>query len=251
MTTPIVDIHASYAGLMLASLALVFAVPSTAHFTRPDDRRRYYAMQAITLVGALLGAKLAVVLGDALWPLRPFDDWAALAASGRSIVGALLFGFLVVEAAKPLLGYDIPPNDRFAVVLPFSIGIGRIGCLLAGCCRGLPWDGPLAVAYDDHVLRHPAQLYETLFQFAAGWILLRLWRRQALFGRLFALYLCAYGVFRFFSEFLRDTAKPFDGLSAYQWMSLAMVAAGSAALYLRGRRQPASWDRWKLPKEQT
>lgn len=241
------DIHVSYAALMAASVVLLLLVPTTADFTRAEDRRKYYTMQAITAVGAVFGAKLAVVLGDALWPLRPFDDWAALLASGRSIVGALLFGFLAVEAAKPLLGYRIPPNDRFAVALPFSIGLGRIGCLLAGCCRGAPYDGPLAIAYDDGILRHPAQMYEVVFQLAIGWVLLRLWRRGALFGRLFALYLVAYGIFRFLTEFIRDTAKPYDGLSAYQLMCLAMVAAGSLALYLRrASRQPAAWTQWKL-----
>ena len=238
------DIHESYAALMIASVVLLLCVPTTAHFTRPGDRGRYYTMQAITALGAVIGAKLGVVVGDALWPLRPFDDWSALLASGRSIAGALLVGFLAVEAAKPLLEYDIPPNDRFAVALPFSIAIGRIGCLVAGCCRGAPHDGPLSIAYDDGILRHPAQVYEALFQLLAGWALLRMWRRKVLFGRLFALYLVAYGVFRFATEFIRDTAKPFAGLSAYQWMAIAMVVAGAAALYLRTRRTPASWARW-------
>ena len=240
------DIHESYAILMIASVALLLCVPTTKHFTSAEDRGRYYTMQAITALGAVAGAKIGVVLGDALWPLRPFDDWAALLASGRSIAGALLFGFLAVEAAKPLLRYDIPPNDRFAVALPFSIAIGRVGCLVAGCCRGAPHDGPLAIAYDDGVLRHPAQLYEALFQLLAGWALLAMWRRKILFGRLFALYLAAYGVFRFATEFIRDTAKPYGGLSAYQWMALAMVLAGATAIYLRTRRPPASWARWNV-----
>jgi prolipoprotein diacylglyceryltransferase len=240
------DIHESYAVLMIASVVLLLCVPTTAHFRRPEDRGRYYTMQAITALGAVAGAKLGVVLGDALWPLRPFDDWAALLASGRSIAGALLFGFLAVEAAKPLLRYDIPPNDRFAVALPFSIAIGRVGCLVAGCCRGAPHDGPLAMAYGDGILRHPAQLYEALFQLLAGWALLVMWRRRILFGRLFALYLAAYGVFRFATEFIRDTAKPYAGLSAYQWMALAMVLAGATAIYLRTRRPPESWARWTI-----
>jgi prolipoprotein diacylglyceryltransferase len=242
------DIHESYAVLMVASVVLLLAVPMTRHLTNAQDRGRYYTMQAITAVGAVVGAKLGVLFGDALWPLRPFDDWSALLVSGRSIAGALLFGFLAVEAAKPLLRYDIPPNDRFSVALPFSIALGRVGCLVAGCCRGAPHDGPLAIAYDDGILRHPAQLYEALFQLAAGYALLVLWRRKILFGRLFALYLAAYGVFRFATEFIRDTAKPFFGLSAYQWMSIAMIVAGAAAIYLRGRRQPASWSRWNPAK---
>src|SRR5450755_2082483 len=126
------DIHESYAALMLVGFALLFLFPATRHFTSARDRSRYYTMQMITAVGAVLGAKLAVLMGDALWPMRPFDDWRALLFSGKSIVGALLFGFIAVEVAKPLMRYDIPPNDRFAIVLPFSIGIGRIGCLIAG-----------------------------------------------------------------------------------------------------------------------
>ena len=251
MITPAPDIHEGYGVLMVASVVLFLAAPTTKHLTRPADRGRYYTMQAVTALGAAVGAKLGVLFGDALWPLRPFDDWTALLASGRSIAGALLFGFLAVEIAKPLLRYAIPPNDRFAVMLPFSIGIGRLGCLLAGCCRGAPYDGPLAIAYDDGVLRHPAQLYEALFQVLAGYALLVLWRRQLLFGRLFALYLVAYGVFRFATEFIRDTAKPYAGLSAYQLMSVGMVVAGAAAIYLRSRSQPSSWNRWRPVKEAT
>jgi phosphatidylglycerol:prolipoprotein diacylglycerol transferase len=249
--TPGPDVHVTYVGLMVASIALVLFVPMTGHFTSAADRGRYYTMQAITALGAALGAKLGVLFGDLLWPLREFDDWSMLLISGRSIAGALLFGFLAVEAAKPLLRYEIPPNDRFAVALPFSIAIGRLGCLVAGCCRGAPYEGPLAIAYDDHVLRHPAQLYEVLFQLAAGYALLVLWRRKLLFGRLFALYLAAYGVFRFGTEFVRDTAKPYDGLSAYQLMSIAMVVAGLTAIWLRTARQPAAWERWKPKGEPT
>src|SRR4029078_4829922 len=103
---------------------------------------------------ALAGAKLAVVFGDALWPLREVHDWGQLIGGGRSTAGALLFGFLAVEAAKPLLRYDIPPNDRFAIILPFSIGLGRIGCLIVGFCRGLPYDGPVAITHSHRILRH-------------------------------------------------------------------------------------------------
>lgn len=245
MTTAPFDLHAGYTLMVLLGLVLTLAFPVTKNFADPADRKRYYVMQMITVVAALLGAKLAVLFGDALWPLEPFHDWVALLGSGRSIVGALLFGFLAAEIAKPLLRYDIPPNDRFAMILPFSIGIGRIGCLLAGCCRGLPYDGPLAITYADDIPRHPAPLYEMVFHFAMGFLLLQLQRRQILFGRLFALYLASYGVFRFFTEMLRETAKPFAGFSAYQWMALAMVVAGGTALVVRSRRQPASWARWR------
>ena len=239
------DLHAGYMIMVVLGFALTLSFPLTKHFADPRDRKRYYTIQIVTIVAAVIGAKIAVVLGDALWPLQPFHDWYALLGSGRSIVGALLFGFLAAEIAKPILRYDIPPNDRFAVILPFSIGIGRVGCLIAGCCRGVPWDGPWAISYGDGIPRHPAPLYEMLFNIAMGFVLLALCRRQMLFGRLFALYLLCYGVFRFLIEFIRDTAKPYDGLSAYQLMCIVMIVAGAWALIARSRRQPASWAKWR------
>jgi phosphatidylglycerol:prolipoprotein diacylglycerol transferase len=245
LNTPF-DLHFGYAVMVVLGIGLTLAFPVTKHFDRPEDKRRYYTMQAITAVCAVLGAKLAVVLGDALWPLHEFHGWSSLMQSGRSIVGALLFGFLGVEAAKPLLHYDIPPNDRFAIILPFSIGLGRIGCLIVGCCRGLPYEGPWAITYSDGISRHPAQVYEMIFHWAMGFALIALWRRQLLFGRLFALYLVSYGVFRFFTEFLRETPKAYAGLSAYQLLSVVMILAGGVALIARTLNQPPEWDRWKL-----
>jgi len=239
------DLHAGYMIMVVLGFALTLSFPVTKHFADSRDRKRYYAIQIVTIVAAVLGAKLAVVLGDALWPLKPFNDWYALIGSGRSIVGALLFGFLAAEAAKPLLHYDIPPNDRFAVILPFSIGIGRVGCLIAGCCRGVPWDGPWAITYGDGIPRHPAPLYEMLFNLAMGFVLLALCRRQILFGRLFALYLLSYGIFRFCIEFIRETAKPYDGLSAYQLLCIVMIVAGAGALIARTVHEPESWAKWR------
>ena len=102
------DLHLAYALMVLLGLGLVLTFPLTRHFEDPRDRRRYYTMQVVTAVCAVLGAKLAVVLGDALWPLHEFHGWSSLLGSGRSVAGALLFGFLGVEAVKPLLHYDIP-----------------------------------------------------------------------------------------------------------------------------------------------
>ena len=222
----------AYAGMVLLGIVLLLAFRPARHY-RSHERAQYWRLQAITLVAALVGAKFAVLVGDELWPLRPFHEWQQLLLSGRSIVGALLFGFLAAEAAKPLLRYPLPPNDRFAMLLPFSIATGRIGCWLTGCCLGVESHGPFAVVGRDGVPRIPAAPIEFAFHVAAGIALIALWRRKRLAGRLFAAYLVAYGVFRFVSEAWRVTPKAFAGLSAYQWIALAMVAAGAVALVVR------------------
>lgn len=220
------------------ALALLFPV---AKHLRGDDRRSYYTLQGITLLGALAGAKLSVLLGDYGWPFVPMSDWHAILLSGRSVTGALILGFLAAEVAKPLLGYRIPPNDRFATLLPFTFAIGRVGCLATGCCRGIPWHGPWAITYSDGIPRHPTQAYELLFQLVVGLIFLALLRRGLLFGRLFSVYLIVYGVFRFGIEFLRETPKTWGPLSAYQGLCLVMIALGAVFLVKRTFWPPESW----------
>lgn len=220
---------------VLLGLALLFVYPVAGHLGR-QDRRRYYLLQLITLGGALAGAKLVVLMGDRLWPMVPVHNLADVLNAGRSVVGGLLFGFLTAETAKPLLGYTLPPNDRFAALLPFSLAIGRVGCFLQGCCRGIPHAGRLAVTYSDGIPRYPAQLFEAAFQVAIGAVFMTLVRRGRLRGRLFAIYLAAYGGYRFGSEFIRETPRVIGNCSVYQAFCVLMIAAGLITLGLRRGR---------------
>lgn len=232
---------------ILVGLALLAALlfPLTRHMKRKADSRRYWKLQIIMLMGALIGAKLSVVIGDAGWPVREVEDWGALIWSGRSITGALLLGFIAAEAAKPLMGYDMPPNDRFATALPFSFAIGRAGCLLAGCCLGAEWEGFCSIKDAAGVLRHPAVVYEMLFQLAIGGLFIWMLRRGMLHGRFFSLYLVLYGSFRFGIEYVRDTPRFFGPLSGYQVICLAMIPTGAAFLIKRSLSRPAAWRRFE------
>jgi phosphatidylglycerol---prolipoprotein diacylglyceryl transferase len=220
---------------VLLGLALALSYPVASHLRAPE-RRRYYLLQAITLVGALLGAKLVVLMGDRFWPLVPVQGLWDFLTAGRSVVGALLFGFLTAEVAKPILGYTLPPNDRFAALLPFSLAIGRFGCFLQGCCRGIPHAGWLSVTYADGIPRHPAQLFEAAFQIAIGAVFIQLVRRGRWRGQLFAVYLVAYGTYRFLSEFIRETPRVAGEFSVYQAFCVLMIAVGLLTLGLRGGR---------------
>jgi phosphatidylglycerol:prolipoprotein diacylglycerol transferase len=222
-----------YALPVVLALVVAFVFPVTRGMRDRDTRRTYWRLQLITLLGAIFGAKLVVLMGDRLWPVVPLHDWTELFTSGRSIVGGLIFGFLAAEIAKPLLGYTAPPNDRFATVLPFSFAIGRLGCFLQGCCRGIAHDGVLSVTYADGIPRYPAQLFELAFDLAIGITFVVLLRRGKLQGRLFATYLIAYGVYRFASEFIRETPHVLAGYSVYQLFSIVMILLGAASFALR------------------
>jgi len=53
------------------------------------------------------------------------------------------------------------------LVLPLMYSIAKVGCFLAGCCRGIPWDGPLCAEYTGRITGtfFPVQLAETVVFF--------------------------------------------------------------------------------------
>ena len=184
---------------------------------------------AAALVGGLTGAKLAFLAAEG-WNYA--DDWSAL-LSGKSITGALLGGYASVEIAKRALGITRTTGDRFAVLVPASIGIGRIGCSIAGCCAGVACDDSWYSWHDSNGASHvPTQAIEALFNFGfAGWALLA-FRQRWYVGNCFHLYLIAYGVARFSLEFVRERIEIVGPLGGYHFAALALIVLG----VLRWRR---------------
>jgi len=58
-------------------------------------------------------------------------------------------------------------------------------------------------------------------------------RRDWMPGRLFSLFLILYGVFRFSTEFLRETPKLYRPFSGYQVLSIVAILLGTA--FMLGR----------------
>jgi phosphatidylglycerol---prolipoprotein diacylglyceryl transferase len=177
------------------------------------------------LAGAFAGAKLAFLLSEG-WlhfydPLR-WMVWL----SGKSIMGALPGGWIGVEIAKKVLGYHETTGDRFAMLLPLPLFLGRIGCRSAGCCGGI----------ECSFGSWPSVEVEMGFQVVAFMGLWLMRRKQWQMGQHFHLYLIAYGLFRFAHEFMRITPKPFFGLSGYQLLGLATFTAALIAYRLRKSR---------------
>jgi phosphatidylglycerol:prolipoprotein diacylglycerol transferase len=116
--------------------------------------------------------------------------------------------------------------------------IGRIGCLVHGCCVGKVCNPAWYTIRDiEGNARWPAVPVEMLFNALALAVFAFLRSRRILPGQHFHLYLIGYGLFRFAHEFLRETPDVFGGLSGYQIASLAVVALGIIG-FERRRREP-------------
>ena len=224
-------------GLLLL-LAIAASLFTWTRLARRDHR--LVLIYVAALLSAFIGAKLVYVLAEGWldWPMP--DRWLRL-ATGKSVLGALLGGYAGVELAKHALGHRAATGDLFALVAPLGIGIGRVGCLLHGCCLGERCAPAWWTLRDAQgVARWPAVPLELAFNIAAIVIFLLLRRRGKMRGQHFHLYLIAYGAFRFAHEWMRATPKIAGVISGYQLAALACVALGVWGFRRRARLEQRS-----------
>jgi phosphatidylglycerol:prolipoprotein diacylglycerol transferase len=188
-------------------------------------------------IGGALGAKLPFVLGasggvlsDAAW----FRD-------GKTITTGLMGAYIAVEVAKAILRVHVKTGDSFALPLALAMAVGRWGCFCNGCCYGIATDLPWGVDFGGHVYRHPTQIYESIFHLGMAVVLWQLLRHGALRYQHLKLYLIAYGVYRFATEFIRPEPAYWLDLTFYQWTSLAMIAGLTVQWLYDAKRYGVRW----------
>ncbi len=198
---------------------------------------RLPGIYAAAMLGAFLGAKVVYLAAEG-WMFWSSPNRWIIFATGKTILGALLGGYVAVEVAKHFLDYKDATGDRFAMVVPIGIIIGRIGCLLHGCCPGqaCQTSGWWTIRDAAGTPRWPSVPLEILFNLTAIVVFWVLRRRHTLSGQHFHLYLMGYGVFRFGHEFFRDTPRLTGSLSGYHLASVAVAAVGLAGFLKRRRR---------------
>ena len=211
-----------YALLMLAGIAISLAFWS--RLARRDERLLIIYVAA--LVSAFLGAKIVYLAAEGWMYWHSPDRWM-IWATGKTILGALLGGYAGVELAKKLTGYAQPTGDWFALIAPVGIVLGRVGCLLHGCCLGGECAPHWWTLRDAHgVARWPAVSAEIAFNVLAVAAAFILRRRGTLPGQHFHLYLIGYGLFRFAHEFLRATPRVGSVFTGYHLAALAVAGLG-------------------------
>ncbi|MCZ7647614.1 MAG: prolipoprotein diacylglyceryl transferase [Planctomycetota bacterium] len=232
------------------------------------DPEQITDMGVLGVVSGLAGARLFFVIDhwDAFNPLGPrgpeaLYDVFKLWEGGLVFYGAFLA--VIPAAAWFCRRYRIPVLPFLDLLAPCLIAgqaLGRIGCLMRGCCWGRTCDwglvfGPDSPPYADQVLRgglplgaahslpvHPTQLYGALSAALTAGFLYSFWPRRRYDGQVLGLMLVMAGTTRFFEEFLRaDTGAAFPHLSATlsiaQWIGLGLMVLGAAwILYWRRRR---------------
>ena len=132
--------------------------------------------------------------------------------------------------------------DLVALSAPIGIFFGRIANFinseLIGRATDLPWSVQFVLI--DNIRRHPSQLYEAFFEGIVLFLLLRSFFGKNYLekpGKISALFLIFYSLFRFFAEFFRSP-DPQIGYLIYnltlgQLISILFLIAGTLLFYLK------------------
>jgi phosphatidylglycerol:prolipoprotein diacylglycerol transferase len=198
---------------------------------------------------------LAVVVGGRLgWWLfyhrsqgvaEPWYEPLAIWHGGMSFHGGLI-GVLAVLALWCWRRQVSFPHlaDCAALVTPIGLCFGRIANFinaeLVGRTTAVPWG---VVFPGDTAPRHASQLYEALLE--GPLLLIILWavrnRLRPSEGRIAALFLILYGLFRFAIEFTREP-DPQLGFIAFGWLTMgqllsALLAGAGIVLWFMAARR--------------
>ncbi len=219
----------SYGLMIVAAIVistLVFRKAAPQYGIKPDD-----VVDCVTLgvLLSLIGARLLYVV------LNWTDEFAVAPASawrvwegGLSFHGALAGAILAVALfcrRKKIPFYSFV--DCCAPGFALGYGIGRIGCLLNGCCFGTSCSSKWGLRFEGVDGYHvPTQIYSSLAGFLIAAVLWRLQQSKPNSGVLFYLFLTLYAAYRFVIEFWRagvSAVVVWDHLTQAQWLSIVMM----------------------------
>ncbi|MBC7545401.1 MAG: prolipoprotein diacylglyceryl transferase [Candidatus Sericytochromatia bacterium] len=207
-------------------------------------------MVGATLVGG--GAGTHLMSGLVYW--SSLDQSSAAfrdGLSGMTDTGVFVFAEIaLVLLAWRLKARPLAMLDAAAFAAATGSPIGRIGCLLAGCCYGQPTTMPWGFQYPpDHagtlaahgLALHPTPLYMSLGVGALWLVLLYLIRKKAPEGRILLTAWIGYAAVRVTVEFFRaDVARGswfWGTLTSYQIICLAAVALHVGIFWSIGQRR--------------
>jgi len=178
----------------------------------------------------------AGLLGAAIWAQwiegssrlrRPFGFYGGLIAGG---LACLLFRERWLLLAANCLA------------APWMQAIGRLRCLVNGCCHGKPTEPGIGIrvshprsrvshlAHLAGVPIHATQLYSILSNALLGLLLARLWISACSLSVMIGIYAIGNGAARFVEEAYRGEPQTpiILGFRLYQWMSLGTAIIGAA-----------------------
>lgn len=240
---PTVHLFGSTIPVYFVVTALAFIVSLFVLVSRADrkalSRTRAIDTSLVLMVTGFIGSRLFHVFFEEpayyeASPWRVLDFWSGgFVWYGGAVTGAICaIGFLKLK--REPLG---PWLDLFAPVGALGYAVGRMACVLTGCCYGRVF------LLGGEVYRHPTQTYAVVWELAVLALLLWIERRKLLRkpGSLFLVWLALHAGGRIVMELFRDDPRgpAIGGLSVSTVISLTLLFAIAGVSAIR-RKFPSA-----------
>ena len=179
--------------------------------TRPGQSIDFFSFAGLGLYGAILGAPLSAFLYTRVYHL-PWSDMARV-------------------------------GDAVALGAPLGQAIGRVGCLINGCCHGVVAAVPWAIVYEHPnsfcatpwLPVHPTQAYFIIWNIVVFGVVFWMRKRRKPDGVSFLVYLMLYSAGDLLIRFWRTNEVYAAGLQQSQLISLGIILACVPIMYLKWR----------------
>ncbi len=207
------------------------------------------------MIGVIVGGRLLFLIADVLTPVNrgghelsyylqnPIEIiaiWHGGMAFHGGFVGALLGIWLFVRRAH-LSFYRV--CDEVALWMPVAIAATRCVNFINNELPGRLTDSPIGIAFpypNNDGYRYPSVLFEAfgmlVFALPVVWVLHGWSKRRD--GLVFWGFIAAYGLVRTIVEFFREPGIVYFGLTAAQYLTLAMLLLGAFMMWYVQRTPP-------------
>lgn len=230
-----------FIGIFIGAIIAIFYFSK--FFSIPRQDILFCILYAVIGVG--VGAKILYIftnipfLIENYQTLDFFETFLQMLRGGFVFYGGLLGGILgVFIYAKQ---FKISFKNLLLILLPvvpLVHGIGRIGCLCAGCCYGMEYSGFGAITFHNSPLApnnvplFPMQIVEAICNFIIFIVLCVSYKKFLGTYKTLALYLVLYSIVRFILELFRgDLIRGiYFSLSTSQWISIVLFVIGIVML---------------------
>ncbi len=247
-------------GLMIA-VAIIFLVWWLLRAARKQGTISADTIFTIAIIGipsGIVGARLLHIVDR--WDYYSQNPGQIIGAAGLTIFGAVLgtaAGLWVYSKFTARFKYGVLV-DLLAPGIIVAQAIGRVGCLVNGCCYGITASFPGTIVYTNTssfgplgIPVLPTQVYEIAYDLIVFAILLKLRDRLRPDGSLFLVYLGFYAAWRLGIDYIRDGTPYLFGLHQAQVVSVVILAVAVCLLAYRTRWIKPEAGTQSLPAQQS
>lgn len=163
-------------------------------------------------------------------------------SAGMAYMGAPVLGFLSLWVFSKETRTSFMANADYLIQFcMLERVIGRLGCLLAGCCYGISSNLPWAIIIDEATVSiHPTQAYELIAAFSIFCTMLVCYKKLKEYrGASFFMVAALYSGTRFLNEFLRAEGPFIAGFLKHSHVLLFLIFCISIIrLYFLAKKSP-------------